>query len=383
MEARSVPEAFKLIMKRRGCSQNQLARDLGKGSGWVSDVMNGKAGREFARMIDILAGVGLEVVIRPKTEKWDPVKRREFVAAAASVMFVPSPKTAPYEDPTYLRELTRRVATDRNERGGAPGVSSAMRHIRQIRSAVDSRDKELHAAASGLAVESVYTFNDADRFDVGQKVGELALELAQLSQDADTQSRALSVLARVHYHRGDGAMAVKYAQRGAKLQDVPLRQRTWLKLRHGWSLSMVNGQENEARNALDDVQRFLADVPEASLDSGDLMGSVGRAFYDLGEYRRAQACLEEAMQLLGGSSPQRHGIFLARQIAASLRAAQPEFAADRMLSLARVVPLVNSAQLNNNVKDVLAASHPWRVVPEVRAARAQLRAVCAGESAPA
>ncbi|HZB31864.1 MAG TPA: hypothetical protein VE465_17030 [Streptosporangiaceae bacterium] len=308
------------------------------------------------------------------------MKRREFVAAAASVMFVPSPKTGPYQDPTYVRELARRVAADRYERGGALGVLSAMRHIRQIRSAVDSSDKELHVAASGLAVESVYTLNDAGRFDAGQKVGELALELAQLSGETEAQSRALSVLARVHYHRGDGGMAVKYAQRGARLHDVPPRQHTWLKLRHGWSLSIVNGQEHQARNALDDVQAGLADAPEGSLDTGDLMGSVGRAFYDLGEYRRAQDCLEEAMQLLEGSSPQLHGIFLARQIAASLRAAQPEFAADRMLSLARVVPLVNSDQLNNNVKDVLAASHPWRTVPEVRAARAQLHSVWTGAS---
>ena len=113
------------------------------------------------------------------------------------------------------------------------------------------------------------------------------------------------------------------------------------------------------------------------------MGSVGRAFYDLGDYRRAQDCLEEAMQILGGSSPQLHGIFLARQVAASLRATQPEFAADRMLTLARVVPLVNSVSLNNHVKDDLAASQTWRMVPEVRAARAQLRSVWTDASTPA
>jgi len=170
-----------------------------------------------------------------------------------------------------------------------------------------------------------------------------------------------------------------YAQHGAKLRDIPSQQQAWLKLRHGWSLSMVNGQEGEARHVLDDVQGFLADArgcaPQTIHDTGDLMGSVGRAFYDLRDYRAAQAWLDEAVRLLGGSSPRLHGIFLARQIAASLRAAEPEFAADRMLMLARIVPLVNSAQLNNNVQDVLAASHPWRTVPEVRAARAQLRTV--------
>lgn len=379
MEARSVPEAFKLIMKQRGCSQNQLARDLGKGSGWVSDVIRGKAGKEFGRMINILAGVGLEVVIREKREKLDPVKRREFVAATASVMFVPSPKTGPYEDPAYLQELTRRIAADRYKNGGALGVSPAMRHIRQIASAVEGRDKKLQMAASGLAVETVWTLSDAGRFDAGQKVGELALALARLSQDLDTQSRALSVLARVQYHRGDGGMAVKYAQQAVRLNDIPPQQSAWLRLRHGWSLSMVNGQEAGARSALDDVRRFLADARsmdyQAVRDTADLMGSVGRALYDLGEYVEAGDCLDEAVQSLGPHDPRLRGIYLARQISASLRVGQPEHAADRMLSLVRVVPLVNSVQLNNNVRDVLAASHPWRAVPEVHAARAQLRAV--------
>lgn len=361
-----------MIMKQRGCSQSQLGRDLGKGQTWVSEVIRGTRGHDFAKVINILARVGWEVVIRPKREKLDPVKRREFVAAAASVMFVPSPKTGPYEDPAYLGELTKRVAADRYERGSALSLSSAMRHIRQIRSAVDGADKKLQEAASGLAVESVYTLIDANRFDVAQKVGELGLELARRSQDADTQSRAFSGLASAQYHRGDGGLAVRYAQQGARLDDVPLRQHTWLKLRHAWSLSMVNGQQNEARRVLEEVRLFLADDPAPSLDTADLMGSVGRAFYDLGDNRKAQDCLEEAIQFLGDSSPRLHGIFLARQIAASLRASQPEYAADRMLSLVRVVPLVSSAQLNDHVRDALVASHPWRAVPEVRTARAQL-----------
>jgi predicted XRE-type DNA-binding protein/tetratricopeptide (TPR) repeat protein len=386
MEARSLPEALNMIMEQRGCSQVQLGRDLGKGQSWVSEMINGKRGYDFARVINILARVGWEVVIRPKREESDPVKRREFVTAAASVMFVPSPQTGPYEDPAYLRELTRRVADDRYQNGGTLGVSSAMRHIRQIRSAIDSRDRKLQIAASGLAVETVWTLNDAGRFDAGQKVGELALALAGLSQDADTQSRALSVLARVQYHRGDGGLAVKYAQQAVHLHGIPRQQSAWLKLRHGWSLSMVNGQESAARDVLDGVQHFLADArndPQGVRDTADLMGSVGRALYDLGEYSEAQGCLDEAVHSLGTLDLRLRGIFLARQIDASLRAGQPEFAADEMLTLARVVPLVNSVQLDNDVKDVLAASRPWHAVPEIRAARAQLRSVWTGESAPA
>lgn len=369
-----------MIMEQRGCSQSQLGRDLGKGQTWVSEVIRGTRGHDFAKVINILARVGWEVVIRPKREKLDPVKRREFMAAAASVMFVPSPKTGPYEDPAYVQEVSRRVAADRYQNGGAQGVSSAMRHIRQISSAVESRDKKLQIAASGLAVESVWTLNDAGRFDAGQKVGELALALARRSQDADTQSRALSVLARVQYSRGDGGLAVKYAQQGVRLNDLPAQQQAWLKLRHGWSLSMVNGHEGAARNVLDNVRGFLADTsvvddPEESRDTAELMGDVGRVFYDLGDYREAQECLGEAMQLLGGTSAHVHGLFLARQIAASLRAGQPEYAADRMLTLARILPLVHSVQLDNMVRDVLTAARPWHKVPEIRTARAQLLGV--------
>ena len=68
MEARTLPEAFKLIMKQRGCSQNQLARDLRRGQGWISEVINGKAGLEFGKMINILSRVGWEVVIRPERQ---------------------------------------------------------------------------------------------------------------------------------------------------------------------------------------------------------------------------------------------------------------------------------------------------------------------------
>src|SRR5918999_6361542 len=123
MEARSLPEALKLIMNQRKCSQTQLSRDLGKGQSWVSEVISGKQATSFAKMIKLLDGVGWDAVIRPKPEVQDPVKRREFVAAAASVMFVPSPKTGPYQDAVYLRGLAKRVAADRYQNGGSSGAS--------------------------------------------------------------------------------------------------------------------------------------------------------------------------------------------------------------------------------------------------------------------
>jgi tetratricopeptide (TPR) repeat protein len=256
-----------------------------------------------------------------------------------------------------------------------------MRHIQRIEPTTNSGNRELQVAASGLAVEAIWSLNDVGRFDIGEKVGVLALELAQRSGNPDAQSRAYSVLARVQYHRGEAGLAVKYAQQGASLRNIPDEQQTWLKLRYAAALSMVSRQEREARNVIENIEHFLADARSRGnqeLDIAEMTGSVGRTLYDLGAYREARAYLNEAVKLLGHSSPRLQGIYLARQITASLRASQPSFAAERMLSLARVAPMVNSAQLDGHLKEVLGMSHHWRAVPEVSAARAQLRTALQG-----
>src|ERR671914_2931457 len=181
MESRTLPEAVKSIMKVHGWSQSQLARELGVPRDWISKIKRGDRDPSIGRLSQLLAGIGWEVVIRPKREK-APVKRREFVTAAASVMFVPSPKVGPYEDPTNVRELARRVSSARHEYGGGASAATAMRHVRQIESVVAGRDRQLQEAASELAVETVWTLNDAHRFDAGENVGRLALELAKRSQ---------------------------------------------------------------------------------------------------------------------------------------------------------------------------------------------------------
>src|SRR5918992_1159272 len=68
MEARSLPEALKLIMRQRGCSQNRLSRDLRKSQSWISEVISGRRATEFAKVIKILDRVGWEVVIRPRRQ---------------------------------------------------------------------------------------------------------------------------------------------------------------------------------------------------------------------------------------------------------------------------------------------------------------------------
>jgi predicted XRE-type DNA-binding protein len=378
MEARSIPEAFKLIMEQRGCSQNQLARDLQKGSGWISDVINEKAGVEFAKMINVLSRVGWEVVIRPKTEKSDPVKRREFVTAAASVMFVPSPKVGPYEDPGHLRELARRVSRARHEYGGGAIAATAMRHIRRIQSAVAGRDRKLQEAASELAVETVWTLQDARRFDASENVGRLALKLANRSESTDAQSCAYSALTATNYERGRADRALLYARDGVRIFEVPEAQQAWMRLRRGRTLALVHGQERASRDELESLQATLQDqgfAGQSSLDTADMMNGIGVGFNGIGAYGEAHNMLNEAVTQLGDASPYLRSRSLAQQVIAALGMSQPSLAADHMLALARVAPLVNSQRLDDYLREVLAESSKWAAVPEVRDAREQLKAL--------
>jgi hypothetical protein len=381
MEARSLPEALNLIMEQRGCSQSQLGRDLGKGHTWVSETISGKRGLDFAKVINALARVGWEVVLRPKSlkrEKSDPVKRREFVTAAASIMFVPPPKAGPYEDPANVVHLARRVARARDEHGGRATAATAMRHIRRIQQVVTGRDRHLQEAASQLAVEAVWTLNDARHFDAGENVGRLALELARLSESPYAQSCAYSALTTLNVERGSPDRALMYAREGVRLRDVPEAQHAWMRVRKVWALAQVRGQQRASRDELECVQAPLEDrsFPEQSeLDVADLMGSIGIALNRVGAHPEAHGILDEAVALLGGTRPNLQSEFLAEQVIPALRTSQPSLAADRMLALARVAPLVDSGRLDGYLRDVLAESAMWASVPEIRAARDHLKAL--------
>jgi transcriptional regulator with XRE-family HTH domain len=378
MEARTLPDAFKLIMKQRGCSQNKLARELRRSQGWISDVVNGKAGLEFAKMIDLLSRVGWEVVIRPKREE-DPVKRRAFVTAAASVMFVPSPKAGPYADPANVRELARRVAQARYEHGGGMVASMAIKHVQRIKTLVTSKDRKLQEAASDLAVEAVWTLNDAHGFDAGENVGRLALTLARLSESTAAQSRSYSALTALNVERGDAGRALKYAERGVILPDVPDTQRTWVKLRKGWTQALLPGHEAAARDELESVGGVLRHneglCGQSLFDRADMLGQLGIAFQDLRVYGESQGALSDALNLFGDSSPTLTALCLAHQSIAALRASQDQLAADLMLHLAQAAALISSPRVDKSLRMVLAQSAKWSSVPAIRDARAHLEAV--------
>src|SRR5918992_487516 len=379
MEAHNLPEALNLIMEQRGCSGSQLARDLGVSQQWVSDVSRGKQDTPTEKAIRLLASVGWELVIRPKREEEDPVNRREFVTATASVMFVPSPNVGPHEDPLYLGELARRVGRARYEHGGGAVATTAIKHIRRIEPLIASNDRKLQEQASNLAIEAAWTLNDARRFDAGEKVGGLALALARRSGSMDAQSRAYSALANMNAERGERDRSFKFAEAGGKLREIPDAQQQWMRLRKAWAQAHLRGQENVARDEIENVLGLLRDnggfTGQSPLDMADMTSSLGRAMADLGAHEEAQEIMNQALSFFENHHLTPVALCLAHQSTTALSASQVDLAANRMLMLARFTPLINSPRVDGHVKTILTMSARWGTVPDMRDARDQLKGV--------
>src|SRR5918992_3969464 len=139
METRSFPDALKAILKQRGWSQARLARELDMSEDWVSKSRRGLRDPSIGRVIQLLSGVGWEVVIRPKSpkrEKSDPVKRREFhgrvvklaagsaAVKATGITFVPSARVPIFRNHEYVTALVDHVTHMRNENGAARLIST-------------------------------------------------------------------------------------------------------------------------------------------------------------------------------------------------------------------------------------------------------------------
>jgi transcriptional regulator with XRE-family HTH domain len=389
MEAHNLPEALNLIMEQRGCSGSQLARDLGVSQSWLSDAARGKKDTPTAKAIRLLASVGWELVIRPKREE-DPVKRREFVTAAASVTFIPSPKVGPYEDPANVEALARRMAGARFEHGGGAIASTAIRHVRRIESAIASRDRKLQEAAAGLAVQTVWTLNDACRINAGENVGRLALKLAKASGSPRAQSLAYSALISLNLDHGAPDRALMYANKGAQLQETPDLPQAWMRLKKGWTLAHIPGQKNRARDEIETISGLLQDTQgfyrQSSSESyrdgrahaavvADMIGNIGLSLSDLGMYQEAQATFNECVRGLEESTPALAAFFVAHQVQTALTASHVPLAADRMVKLAHIAPLVNSPRVDECLREVLRQSAGWAKEPRIRNARDQLKAV--------
>ena len=68
---------------------------------------------------------------------------------------------------------------------------------------------------------------------------------------------------------------------------------------------------------------------------------------------------------------------VADEILSELRVHLPDVAADPMTTLSYILPLLNSAQLDKEIKQILVESRSWSNMSGMREAREQLRTIVA------
>ncbi|MEV5708556.1 helix-turn-helix transcriptional regulator [Actinoallomurus sp. NPDC052274] len=373
MEARSLAEALKLIMKGRGWSQLRLARELGVSQVWVSQVSREQRDTGIMKASRLLARVGWELCITPIGEEEDPVKRRSFIAAAASVTFMPSAKVGPYQDPQYLRALATQLRTTRYEIGGVPLAATALRHLGKIGQSINASDPDLQVASAGLARAASVVLYDARMFEKSESAGNLALVLAKRADHLEDTAHAFELLSQVSSYRGDYRRAAMYAQRGLGLPALTDECKARLSVRLGVSLAKtkVGGTERRSRTLLDVAHGYDG---SSSGTTAMILGSSGIVLSSLGHHEEGERYLDEAVHRFQGI-PLLHGLWLGESAHAAIRAADPNRAAHHMQIVARLAPLITSSRFDQKVDEILAVSARWASVPEMRDAREQLRTI--------
>ncbi|MET8001914.1 helix-turn-helix transcriptional regulator [Nonomuraea glycinis] len=369
MDVRTFPDALKAIMAQRGWTQAGLARELGVSQTWVSHVSRGLRDTTTARATALLARVGWEVRMSPATE--EPVERREFLVAAASV-FVPSTKKNPYQDPDYVSTLAESLARNRYESGGIPLASRALSHVKNVDKMAGISGSRLQSAVSEMAYQATLVLYDAGKLAHAERTGMLALELAHRAADTGAEAHALESLSRVALYRGDAARAIMYARRGLNLPDLPPSRAASLAMRLGRSLARIPENSVAARDTLDRALNVggLSPFTEAAI-----VGDVAIGLSRLGRYDEAGALLRRAADDIGEYSPLFRAQYIGRQVQTAIKASDPGLAADRIALLTRAVPFVSSARVNKRVADILRESAKWKKIPEVREARHHLEMV--------
>lgn len=377
METRMLAEFFEAIMKERGWNQTELARALGLTQPWVSRVICGTRDPSFAKVVVHLRRVGYEVRILPEAAEGEgPVKRREFIASAASVAFVPTPKGNPYRDAEYVHFLAERTNRVLYEIGGIDTARSATLHYTQLKSAVSgSKDRRLLSAASALARNVALVKYDAQDMPGAEEACKLAAAFGREAGDGEASAHALRDLSMLCSFQGKAGPAAFFAQEALKTPDLSTRDAAFALMQLGRGLGLAQGREREAKAALAKAQEIGGSLPVPAL--GDLLGGVGVAYKEQRRWDDAQTTLGEAVRLLGPSSPLLQANYLARQVQAALGAAEPDRAAELMVRLAAVAPTVSSARLRRYVLEILRQSARWTSVPEVREVRPLLQAAVA------
>ncbi|MDX3108091.1 tetratricopeptide repeat protein [Nonomuraea angiospora] len=309
------------------------------------------------------------------------MERREFLAAAATVVFVPSAASSnPYLDPDYVRTLTDSLARGRYELGGMPLTARALAHTRQVGALQPATlSRELQEATSDLMYQVSITLYDAGKLAQSERASTMALDLAHHAQDFPGQARAYDALSRVALYRNDPTRAVQYAQRGLRIPDLPASRTSSLHMRFGRALGAITGHSSEARNALEIALDTRGLNPFAKAALG---GDVAIGLSQLGEYDQANLLLDKAANAMGQYSPLFQAQYLGRQAQTAIRAGKPGLTAEYMGTLTRALPFISSARVNSRVREILHRTKSWDQISEIRVARERLQEMLTPENPP-
>lgn len=381
MEFHSFPEAIESILTQRGWSKKRLAQEWNRHFTWVGKAVRGERDTGISEAARLLASVGYEVVIRPKREKSDPVKRREFhnkivklaggtvATKVAGVTFVPSATGSAFKNYEYVSALGEHVYRLRGEYGGAWLVPTVRRYAERIDFAdvIGGNDRKLQMATARLVRVHALTLYDADRPGPAEDVANKALALARASSDPETRAHMYVTLSQVATYAGAGDRGRHYAQEGLKVSGISDETRAELSNRLMRSFAILPGQERATFKAFDDIRRFGETPAWLNLNHGFALSDLGRYQAAIQAFSIART-VDDFIQ----SSPHYYAQCLHSEIVALLRARMPDVAVDRMFMLVHVLPFVNSARLHKQVNEILAESAGWISVSGMRDAREQL-----------
>lgn len=303
------------------------------------------------------------------------MKRRRFLASAASVAFIPTPPSGvkPYADPDYVHSLADRLAHTEEQIGGMPLVREAVRHVQHVAPAIERHEKRLQAAASRLTRNVALVLHDTRHLDQAEKVAALSLALARKAEDVQGQAEAYDTLALIRTYCAPATRAVEYARRGLALDGLDDATRAMLLVRFGRSLAVLPEQERQVRRALEDAQE-LADRL-APIESAEIMANSGIALSDCGLHSLGVVDLQSAASAVEARSPLLLALYRARLAKSAIRAQDVGGTVHAMNGLSQVVPLVTSRRLEIHIRHILGDARVWRAVPEIKDARGQLAEV--------
>lgn len=312
--------------------------------------------------------------ITPVAKDRDPVDRREFLTVAASVAFVPSPTVSPYQDPDYVQALASRLESSKEQLGGVPLISTALRYVRRVEAVINSRDVALQRAASDLVRSASLVLYDARKLKLAEKVGNVSLTLARRAHYVEGTAHSYENLC-FFTTSVDPVRAAHYAQRGLQVAELTEEHHARLNARLAVALSKKSPHAHRgsrlSQSAIDLARGFDA-LPQVT--GAVITGNAALALAGLRRHQDADAAFTECLHLFEGF-PLSRATWATQQVKASFSAMALPEAADQISSLVRIAPLVDSARLDSRLREILAISAPWSKVPEIQRAREQLRSV--------